>query len=96
MMFMKGYTPRGFEGQAYHIHVRYPGDWDELYFRDYLILHPDSARKYGELKLQLKEKYEFDREAYTRGKTEFIQSVIKKARDSGTGRASNNNLSSLY
>ena len=30
MMYMKGYTLRGFERQTYHLHVRYPGDWDEL------------------------------------------------------------------
>jgi len=32
MMFMKGYTTQGFEEQVYHVHVRYSGDWDELYF----------------------------------------------------------------
>lgn len=32
MMFMKGYTPQGFRGQAYHLHVRYAGDWDEPIF----------------------------------------------------------------
>jgi len=37
MMFMKGYTSEGFQGQEYHVHVRYSGDWDELYFRDYLV-----------------------------------------------------------
>ena len=26
MMFVKGYTPAGFKGQTYHIHVRYSGD----------------------------------------------------------------------
>ncbi|WP_317296485.1 GrpB family protein [Methanoculleus nereidis] len=80
MMFMKGYTPEGFVGQAYHIHVRYGGDWDELYFRDYLIFHPDVAEEYSKLKRRLKEEYPFDREAYTRGKTAFIRSVVKKAR----------------
>jgi len=80
MMFMKGYTQNGFKGQAYHVHVRYSGDWDELYFRDYLILHPEIAGKYVQLKQQLKEKYEYDREAYTRGKTEFIKRVTNKAR----------------
>ena len=25
MMYMKGYTLRGFERQTYHLHVRYPG-----------------------------------------------------------------------
>ncbi len=80
MMFMKGYTINGFEGQAYHVHVRYNGDWDELYFRDYLILHPEVAKEYENLKLKLKEKYEYDREAYTSGKSEFIKAVTEKAR----------------
>jgi GrpB-like predicted nucleotidyltransferase (UPF0157 family) len=52
MMFMKGYTPEGFSGQAYHIHIRYSRDWDELYFRDYLIEHPEVAARYSDLKLQ--------------------------------------------
>ncbi|MBW9157759.1 GrpB family protein [Clostridium tagluense] len=80
MMFMKGYTPSGFSGQAYHLHVRYSGDWDELYFRDYLILYPEIAEKYGELKLQLKEKYEFDREGYTSAKSSFIKNITAQAR----------------
>ncbi len=80
MMFMKGYTPNGFEGQAYHVHVRYGGDWDELYFRDYLILHPEIAEEYANLKIQLKEKFEYDREAYTQGKTKFINKITLQAR----------------
>ncbi|MBP2134195.1 GrpB-like predicted nucleotidyltransferase (UPF0157 family) [Methanomicrobium sp. W14] len=80
MMFMKGYGKEGFTGQAYHIHVRYKGDWDELYFRDYLEKHNDAAKEYASLKIRLKEKYEFNREAYTDGKTEFIRDIVKKAR----------------
>ncbi|MBU3143848.1 GrpB family protein [Clostridium sp. CF012] len=80
MMFMKGYTQSGFSGQAYHVHVRYSGDWDELYFRDYLILYPEIAEKYGVLKLQLKEKYEFDREGYTNAKSSFIKNITEQAR----------------
>lgn len=81
MMFMKGYTPQGFSGQVYHVHVRYSGDWDELYFRDYLFLHPDVALQYAALKRQLRERYEYDREAYTRGKTGFIRAITRIARD---------------
>ena len=81
MMFMKGYTPEGFKGQAYHLHVRYSGDWDELYFRDYLITHPDVAEEYGKLKLKLKESYEFDRDGYTAAKTDFIRQITKLARE---------------
>lgn len=84
MMFMKGYTPDGFTGQAYHIHVRYSGDWDELHFRDYLIRHPDVAARYSALKLELQKSFRFDREGYTKGKTEFIRQVSKIARAEST------------
>jgi GrpB-like predicted nucleotidyltransferase (UPF0157 family) len=80
MMFMKGYSPQGFEGQAYHVHIRYSGDWDELYFRDYLQANPKAAKEYGRLKMELKDKYEHDREAYTKGKTKFIQRATEQAR----------------
>ncbi|WP_394698640.1 GrpB family protein [uncultured Methanospirillum sp.] len=80
MMFMKGYTPEGFAGQAYHIHVRNSGDWDELYFRDYLIEHPEVAARYSDLKLWVKERYEFDREGYTRAKTEFVTQITRMGR----------------
>lgn len=80
MLFMKGYTTEGFKGQAFHVHIRYEGDWDELYFRDYLISHPDRAREYGKLKLALKQTYEHDRDKYTAAKTNFICETVKLAR----------------
>lgn len=51
MMFIKGYTPDGFKGQVFHVHVRYQGDLDEIWFRDYLIAHPDAAEEYVTLKV---------------------------------------------
>jgi GrpB-like predicted nucleotidyltransferase (UPF0157 family) len=81
MMFLKGYTPEGFRGQAYHLHVRYPGDWNELYFRDYLRDHPDAATEYAELKRGLKERFEHDRDGYTNAKTEWIEQHTRLARD---------------
>ena len=80
MMFVKGYTIRGFEGQTCHIHVRYKGDWDELYFRDYLIRHPHIAKEYEELKLDLSARYRNNREAYTNAKTPFIIKINRLAR----------------
>lgn len=80
MMFMKGYTPRGFEGQVFHVHMRYGGDWDELYFRDYLKSHPDAAAEYSELKKQLMKKFEFDRDGYTQAKGDFIRRTTALAR----------------
>lgn len=80
MMFMKGYTPQGFKGQVFHVHVRYSGDWDELYFRDYLLVHPEIADEYGKLKMELQKKYEHDRDGYTHAKTDFIKRITKLAR----------------
>jgi len=80
MMFIKGYTPEGFKGQAFHVHVRYPGDWDELYFRDYLCTHPEIARVYGELKQTLQKQFYNNRDAYTEAKTDFIREKTKEAR----------------
>jgi GrpB-like predicted nucleotidyltransferase (UPF0157 family) len=80
MMFIKGYTREGFRGQVFHIHVRYSRDWDELYFRDYLLAHPETAAEYGRLKLELKQKYEHDRDAYTNAKTDFIKRITGLAR----------------
>jgi GrpB-like predicted nucleotidyltransferase (UPF0157 family) len=80
MMFVKGYTPGGYKGQACHIHVRYPGNWDELYFRDYLKAHPETAQEYGELKVKLSRIYKNNRERYTDEKTDFIRRITNLAR----------------
>jgi len=80
LMFIKGYTPCGFAEKVYHIHVRYPGDWDELYFRDYLIAHPETAAEYAALKRRLIQDFEYDRDGYTEAKGEFIRAVTEKAR----------------
>lgn len=80
MMFMKGYTPQGFEGQVFHVHIRYSGDWSELYFKDYLLTYPEIADEYGKLKMELKKEYEHDRDGYTNAKTNFINRVTKLAR----------------
>jgi Uncharacterized conserved protein len=80
LMFLKGYLSDGFAKKVYHIHVRYPGDWDELYFRDYLIAHPETADEYAALKARLHKGFEHDRDGYTEAKTAFIREVTKKAR----------------
>jgi len=80
MMFMKGYTLQGFKGQAFHLHIRYMGDWDEVYFRDYLIKNPLICREYENLKLSLEKLYKNDREAYTKGKTDFVKKITSIAR----------------
>ena len=73
MSFNKGYTSQGFAERVFHIHLRYAGDNDELYFRDYMNAHPALAEEYEKLKLSLWKKYEHDRDAYTDAKTTFVK-----------------------
>ncbi len=89
MTFVKGYTNQGFKGQAYHIHIRYKGDWDEIRFRDYLIKHKEIAKEYEVLKLELANKFKNDREAYTDSKTDFIEKINKLTRKQGTNAQRN-------
>ncbi|PER03249.1 hypothetical protein CN423_28695 [Bacillus cereus] len=80
MMFMKGYTEKGFAEQVFHLHVRYIGDWNELYFRDFLQLNKDVAQEYSDLKMRLIHKYEHDRDEYTNAKAEFVNKYTEIAK----------------
>ncbi|MNC42059.1 dephospho-CoA kinase/protein folding accessory domain-containing protein [compost metagenome] len=80
IMYLKGYTPQGFQGQAFHIHVRHSGDWGELYFRDYLLAHPEAAAEYAALKTALKLQYPYDRDGYTEAKGQFVRACTERAR----------------
>lgn len=78
--FNKGDTKNGFADKVYHVHLRYFGDNDELYFRDYLNEYPEVAKEYEKLKLSLWKQYEHNRDAYTEAKTDFVQRISKEAR----------------
>ena len=80
LSFNKGYTEEGFAERVFHLHLRYIGDNDELYFRDYLIEHANIAIEYERMKLKLWKKYEFNRDDYTNSKTDFIQKYTEKAK----------------
>ena len=49
-LLAKGMTDKGFDEKVFLLHVRYAGNWDELYFRDYLLDNPDVAAEYSSLK----------------------------------------------
>ena len=78
--YNKGYTKYGFEEKVYHLHVRYADDWSELYFRDYLNENPEAAREYAELKMELMERFEHNRDAYTNAKEEFVDKYSEIAK----------------
>lgn len=69
--------------RTHHIHMvegHFTEHWDRLFFRDYLIEHPEVAREYEALKMRLASASPHDRVAYTRGKTEFIIKVTEQAK----------------
>lgn len=79
-VFCKGYTTQGYLPIQTHIHVRYFGDPDELYFRDYLNEFPDVAKRYEKLKVKLIEEFRHDRNGYTVAKLKFKRRIVKLAR----------------
>lgn len=61
--------------------MRKLGDYNELYFRDYLIENPEIAKEYGELKKSLKAKFEHNRDGYTAAKGSFVMKITAEARE---------------
>ena len=56
--------------------------WNEnILFRDYLINHPDVAKEYEKLKIELNKKYSKDRDTYTDKKSTFIKDILTLAND---------------
>ena len=80
LTLVKGYTENGFASRVFHLHIRCYGDWNELYFRDYLRGNSAVAYQYRNLKIKLKEQYEHDRDAYTNAKSEFVLKYTDMAR----------------
>ena len=86
--FNKGYTENGFAERVFHLHLRYIGDHDELYFRDYLIENPDIAHEYERLKLRLWKEFEHDRDSYTDSKSDFVAKYTQIAKEKYDGNKS--------
>ncbi len=81
MFFVKGMPPFG-DKRTHHVHIveSTSRHWQEkIQFRDYLMTHPEAAREYEALKLQLANQHVYDREKYTNAKTQFINDILKKA-----------------
>lgn len=78
--FNKGYTAEGYAEKVFHIHFHISGDNDEIFFRDYLIAHPEVGKEYERLKLSLLPKYRNNRDGYTEAKTEFVRQVTDLAK----------------
>lgn len=77
----KGYTEAGFAERVFHVHLRNFGDADEIFFRDFLRANADIAARYEALKLELYKRFEFDRDAYTAAKSEFVLKFTRIAKE---------------
>lgn len=80
MFFVKGLPPNS--PRTHHIHMVEPDSilWERLVFRDYLCKHSDEAARYAQLKYHLAQRFSSDREAYTKGKEDYIEAVMQKTR----------------
>ena len=78
--FNRGYTIDGFAERVFHLHLRYIGNNDELYFRDYMKEHADLAAQYEKMKLSLWKQYEHNRDGYTEEKGAFIRKYTSEAK----------------
>lgn len=66
----------------YHLYVcpkNGKGYLEHIAFRDYLRIHPETVKAYGELKMRLAEQFRTDFTAYVNEKHEFIQNILEKA-----------------
>jgi GrpB-like predicted nucleotidyltransferase (UPF0157 family) len=86
MTFGKGYDKNYINRQAFHVHIREKNivTQEEIYFRDYLRQNPDVRDEYAKLKYELAEKHRFNREDYTRAKTDFIMRITEQQKLKGS------------
>ncbi|MFX0051562.1 MAG: GrpB family protein, partial [Candidatus Hermodarchaeota archaeon] len=72
--FVKG-IPRRFHLQMIDILSEH---WmNHIFFRDYLIKHPNKAKQYADLKIKLALQFKSDRKAYTAGKSSFLKKILQ-------------------
>lgn len=89
-MYHKEFPERRFfrKGQwragTHHLHFyQFEGKhWNnQILFRNYLRNNLDVLKEYHQLKVDLAEKFRFDRVSYTENKAPFIQNVLQKAKN---------------
>jgi GrpB-like predicted nucleotidyltransferase (UPF0157 family) len=69
--------------RRYHVHLMSPEsqEWQDLIsFRDYLIHHPEEAKKYAELKKRAAAEVEEDGARYRMLKAPLFETILKKIR----------------
>ncbi len=80
LRFFKGMPPFG-EKRTHHVHmvdVTHPIVEQRILFRDVLRQDAKVREEYELLKMKLSHQYAVDREAYTDGKNQFIESILRQ------------------
>ncbi|MBW4506734.1 MAG: GrpB family protein [Scytonematopsis contorta HA4267-MV1] len=70
--------------RTHHVHTfqtQSPDIARHLYFRDYMIAHPEYAQQYSELKQKLARQFPEDIEGYMDGKDGFIKDMQTRAQE---------------
>lgn len=76
------YFQKGGDNRSHHVHVYEAGNPEidrHLAFRDYLRVHPEAVKEYGDLKEALARRYPYDIDSYINGKSQFVRDWEKKA-----------------
>ncbi|MGL4570719.1 MAG: GrpB family protein [Clostridium sp.] len=74
---------KGLYNRTHHIHIFETGNPEilrHLNFRNYMIYHPDEAKRYETLKKHLAIKFKYDIDSYCDNKASYINEVDEKAR----------------
>lgn len=71
------------EKTTHFLHIEMVGStyWNNfIYFKKYLLDHPEEVLVYENLKQELSKKFASDRRSYTKNKHDYISSVIEKSK----------------
>ena len=78
------YFSKGKDKKAHHVHIFQRGNEHikmHLDFKAYLINNPLEAKKYGDLKVTLKQQFPNDHYKYQKGKQHFVDELVSKAKE---------------
>ncbi|MCM3439255.1 GrpB family protein [Metabacillus halosaccharovorans] len=76
------YFPKGKEKRTHHVHIYQIGNENiekHLSFKHYLLNHPEEAKKYGDLKIELANKFKDHTHQYQKGKEAFVNELVEKS-----------------
>ncbi|PAD21279.1 GrpB family protein [Terribacillus saccharophilus] len=76
------YFQKGGDKRTHHVHIYQLGNYEikrHLAFRDYLLVHPEVKKRYGQLKGRLAVKFPNDVESYISGKEQLVKEIEAKA-----------------